>query len=186
MKYEELDESAKERARDWWREVDIDWWEPDYDYFAEVLESIGFAVFEVSAFNVDRGEFVQWRGEYSSKYRESTFNIDDVPCPLHCVVKALDSYDTLLKLVNPKDYLAFKVEPFGKMSTSVEVLDYYFPDNIDALVVDQEAIEHTVGLISDWMLSVLREDYDHIMSDEYAEECLVANDYDFDENGKVA
>ena len=186
MKYEELSEAAKERARDWWREIDTDWWDGEYDYFNEVLNAIGFLDFKVIGFDVDRGSYVQWEGDYAFRYKKEGFKLEDIPAPLHDVVKLLDAQHTLVKMVDPKECLYVNVTPTLRTSIDVDIEPWEGMEGYEEFegVVDYHSIYEAMDDISDWMLKCLRDQYDWICSDEYAEECLVANDYDFDEDGR--
>jgi hypothetical protein len=51
-------------------------------------------------------------------------------------------------------------------------------------LLDGEAIEGAFDAFADWIQARLQDDYDYLTSDEAIEESIIANEYDFDEEGE--
>ena len=186
MKYEELNDRAKEKARDSLRyiEADYDWWTADYNYFEEALGSMGFGYVTLRGFDLDRGSYVKWVGNFSGNVKRVPENVPDA---LHHVANTLCEIDTLGRLADENGYLFFNTDNTGGFGSrySVDVDLGMEDENGDNPLLDakQQEIESAMKEIEAWMLDVLRREFEWRTSDECVEECIKSNEYEFDEDG---
>lgn len=190
MKYNELDDSAKEKAREWMRSgVDEDnyWSESVIEDWKQILEFLGF-------YDVD----IFWSGFWSQ---------GDGAC---FVGKWRDFYVEYNKLV---EYLgAEKAEEYGAFFHKMRVfkdmgatethfvklihhsnychehsISYDFDMPVGEFSVEgfEEDFKEACKYLMRQIYRQLEQEYEYQTSDEALEECILANDYDFNEEGEV-
>jgi hypothetical protein len=163
-KYDELSDRAKEAARDWWRQgaLDYDW----YDCYYEDAARVGI---KITGF--DTGRSCEITGEFINSAEDTAEKI-------------------LAEYGNGSDSLAAEARHYQK--TLAEFMATAEKDEDGelatwALVADKEDIDKDfLRAVLENYLVALREEAEHLQSDEVAEETIVANDYEFTENGKPA
>jgi hypothetical protein len=162
-KFDELSDRAKDRARDWWREgaLHYDWWDCTYEDAAQIgLKITGF----------DTGRSCEIEGDFIGTAEESADKI---------LAEHGDRCDTWAEANAYKKTLA-EFMATAEKDEDGELATY-------ALEADKEDIdkEFLRALLEEY-LSTLRKEEEYQLSDEVAEEMLVANDYEFTEDGKPA
>lgn len=200
-------EKAKERARQWYREhnLDYDWWEYTYDWYANILAALGVCpkqkptgrkknkdgvmvnvygpAFYFSGF-WSQGDGASWEGDYH--YRTGWRKL-----------LAKETSDKDLFLIGEKlqdiqkrnmYQLRARVYTRGHYSHSNTMhMDQLWRDD-DKGVVEYFSTETEVLRIfrdlADWLYARLEEEYDHLQSDEVVDESMEANGYEFEENGE--
>ena len=162
-KFNELSDKAKRQAIEnlYDINVDFDWWENTYTD----AETIGCKITE---FDLDRGSY----------------------CRLTCP----DAHETARLIV----------ENHGEACETYKLATEYLKDH-DKIIEEAErdedgelSDEHAVGKLLDEVekefaralgeeyLSILRQEYEYLTSEEVVKETIEANDYDFLDNGKLA
>lgn len=151
--YEELNDEAKEIARQWYAEASAhdEWWESTY----EDAERIGL---KITAFDCDRGNSIH--GDFTE-------------CPI-AVCQAIikehgEACDTHKLAVTSLDALK---EHSDKMDDTDD-LDDEWEDMKDVFL----------RLIKEEYLHILRKELEYINSEEYITEAIKANEYEFTEDG---
>jgi len=172
--YDELDESAQERARDWYREgiFDYDWWEHIY----EDASTIGL---KITSFDLDRNKHA--KGDLFLNAREVCENIMNEhgkDCETHLLAiryleewhKADKEYDSAVKAL-PED---------ENLEDSMMSLD----DTYESLC-DELGNDFTAELLEEYA-SILQKETEYMESDEQVIEGIQANEYEFTEDGRKA
>ena len=210
--YEELSDAAKERAREWFREgTDNSWSEYTLEDAATCAEFLGInlrtrAVKLVSGAtryepNIFFSGFCS-QGDgacYEGMWQADKVNVEGlkehagVDEELHRIVDALAA----IAAGYPEAYANLKHDGHyyhsGCMSVESESgIDSYSdeaPGEFERLeAVDQAFPEDTLIRLlrdfADWIYSQLEKEYDYQNADEQVAESIVANEYDFLENGK--
>lgn len=202
--YAELDAQAQERAREWYRTLTIEDWEPNTDDLARLLGMLGITV------DVER--YAQGGGKYHNRlafgwaigYTQgdyANFNGDweadrmdlaalQTECPTD--ERLLDIGARLMGVVLkwPRSRCA--------ITASAPAITASAPADITRGVADPELEEYdpahaelegeVESIIKDlfrWLYDYMRSDLDWVSSDEVVVEGIEANGYEFDEYGDV-
>jgi hypothetical protein len=160
--YNELSEEAKESARNSYREhaLDYEWWESVF-YDAK---QIGL---EISSFDIYRkdidGRLTESADYTANKIKESHGD------KCGTVAEALYYEKTMADFLSNAEK-----DEHGELATY-------------ALDHEKEEIEKEFlrSLLQEY-LSMLEKEYDYLLSDESCEEMIVANEYEYTENGAAA
>lgn len=159
--YDELNDKAKERARDWWREggLDYDWWDSTY----EDAEGIGL---RITGFDLGRSRDIEGKFE-----------------------KSAEKVASLILAEHGKDCETFKTATAFLAERATLVTKHADPDSCSDLTHEgDEAIEECEAgflksLLEDYW-KILDREMEYILSDEQVAETIVANEYEFTEDGK--
>jgi hypothetical protein len=188
MKYNELNDKAKENARDRFAGINVDheWWESAYEYAAAVASMLGMYDFEVQGFDLDRGYYVQYKGRFHAKDMKLDDLTDAQREQLKHITDPLAAQSALCAIHSQGSYLWADVTPSHRTSLNVDwqVWDTYDDEEIEDLL-DGEAIEEAFKDFAGWIQGQLQAEYDHLTSDEAIEETIIANEYEFDEEGNL-
>lgn len=188
-KYEELSDSAKQRAREWYLEGGLcyDWWDFCYEDFCRVAEILGI---EISC-RQGRGAEIYFTGFYCQgsgssfvgTYRYAKGAVakikqyapqDEV---LHRIAQALQDvqrrhfYRLVADITSVRDHY---------IRVDVEDSENRYRDIGDA----EDEMRDLMNDFNDWMFKHLQDEYEHLTSDEVVEESIIANEYEFDEDGR--
>lgn len=204
FQYDELDDRAKERAREWYsRHVFEDScdWEFVYEDAVRVAEILGI---EISTSPVrlmsgksrqktdiyftgfwSQGDGACFKGTYryakgaTKKIREYAPQDKE----LHRIADELQAVQRkhfyhLIASMNHRGHYCHS----GCMSVDVEHNEDRYRDIGDA----EDDIRQLMRDFADWIYERLSDEYDYQTSDEAVEEAIRANEYEFDENGDRA
>lgn len=206
--FEELSDEAKEQAREWYREGEGEYFSSDpfiYDSAETAAKLIGieFAAREVPLMSGrKRSEpAIAWSGfwcqgdgaSFAGTYTFTRGAADAVRAEfptdtaLHAIADGLQALQAHYKLsgAGPGN-VEGKVTKDGRESHS---------GAMDATVTDSETGEEPedyeitkrfLGLMrdfADWIYEGLRAEYESRQENEYVDECIIANEYEFDEDG---
>lgn len=187
-KYEELSDSAKERAREWYLEDGLcyDWWDACYEDFARVAEILGI---EISC-RQGRGMEIYFTGFYCQgsgssfvgTYRYAKGAVAKIKkyAPqdeeLHRIAQALQD-------IQRKHFYHLGAQISSCRDSSISVDVYDREDQWKDIGDAEHDIKDLMNDFNHWMYCRLRDEYEYGTSDEVVEKCLVANEYEFDEEG---
>jgi hypothetical protein len=180
--FDELDDKAKDRAREWYREgaLDYEWWDSTYDDAKTCLALAGFTVEEIyfSGFS-SQGDGACFKGSWSAA--------DTKP------VKAMRQHapkDKELHAIAATMRRIARKQPDAAMS--VKQRGHYSHEHCTEFSVDartpelEEQIIETSRDAMRWIYRQLEKEYEWLMSDEQVDESIRANEYEFTEEGKPA
>jgi hypothetical protein len=187
--FEELSEGAKEKARQWWREggLDYKWWEFVYEGFKEKATGMGFDVTNIyfsgfwsqgdgAMFEYHRLDnklllqFVeglklspmrkQWlvNNAYVSGSGRHSGHYYHSGCCTHSIYWQVDN-----------GQLHWSTNFYRWIESFVEDFEYFIKGLYEELCSE--------------LYKSLEKEYEHLMSDEYVDECIIINEYEFLENG---
>lgn len=183
--FEQLDDSAKEAAREWYRQhcLDYEWWDGVFDLVKDAGECLGIDVDRIyfSGFG-GQGDGACFEGAYSYRkgWREA--------------LKKKFGGDLLAELEKIGFALqAVQAPAFYKLSASVSQSGRYMHsgctyisvDHADryATDVEEDGIKDGLRDFMDWIYCKLEEEYEWLMIDEQVDEAIIANGYEFTEDG---
>jgi len=200
-KFSELSDRAKERARDWFRQgnLDYDWWDFIYEDAATIADLMGIDLrtrpvklmgggtrYEPCIFFrgfCSQGDGACWEGTYSYKEGSVKAVKDHAPQDkeLHRIASGL--YDVQRRYF----YKLFaRVSHRGHychshcMDIDVDFGDFNYNKGTD------EELTQLLRDFADWIYSQLESEYDYRMSDEAVDEDIEVNEYEFNEDGTCA
>lgn len=196
-KYDELSDEAKWEAREWFMRgyPEYDWWYSTYETIDTLARVIGIACDKDKSspaffFDLDRGSYFSFSGMYSYdkgwkqeavRVFGDVFNLDrkdDIACLIR-------EYATFCNEVQRPNFYGVQARISvshyggGRVGVNVDVGG----DVSDAL---QASVEMFIGAFCETALSLLQAEYDYLLSEEYVEENIRANEYEFTEDGKPA
>lgn len=187
MKYEQLSDKAKQNAIMGMYDINTnhDWWDGVYEYVGEIAKLLGFEWFEIDNFNLDRGSYVQYDAHFYSTLMKLDELSDKPKDGLKGFIEPILKQVALCALHSPGSYLYANITPTGRTSLNVdwEVWNSYDYSEIQELL-NGKAIEEAFDAFADWIQARLQEDYDYLTSDEVIEASIIANEYDFNEEGE--
>lgn len=201
--FDELDERAKERARDWFRQgaFDYEWWDGVYEDAKTCLALAGFTVERIyfSGFS-SQGDGACFEGSWRATAAQP--------------VKAMKAHapkDKELHRIAAEMRAIAKLRPSAGMSVkqrghynhegctdfSVDAEGPEFSDDVrrttaewDALRVRDAEIEERIEDVSRdamrWIYRALEAEYDYLNSNESVDEMIRANEYEFTSEGKIS
>lgn len=199
--FDELDERAQERARDWYREgmPNEDWHEFIFDDFERICEILGvdLATRPVRLYGggtcqksciwfsgfASQGDGACFEGSYS--YRKGAARAIRAYAPRDQSLAAIA--DQLQQLQRKNVYaLEARVTHRGRyhhehrMEISVErKSDRFQPPTTDA----EDGVLDALRDLARWLYRQLEQEYDHQISNELVDEGIIANGYTFSEAG---
>ena len=188
MKYEQLSDKAKEKAR--YRFIDInvdyDWWEFIHEYAEEVAGKLGIYGLEVKGFDLDRGSYVQYEANFRTPMMKLETLGDELKEQLKHIIDPLVAQSALCAIHSQGSFLWASITPAHRTSLNVDwqVWDTYDDEEIEDLL-DGDAIKKAFEDFADWIQGQLQAEYDHLTSDEAVEETIIANEFEFDEEGEL-
>ncbi len=207
MKYQNLDEDAKERAREWYRRgFDHDeWWDCIYDDAAICLGFLGFDVttqtrtksghyvpkqnISFSGFG-SHGDGASFTGTWRA-CRVDPAKLTD-HAPKDATLRAICAELSVLALRHPDAGVSIGTDSANYVHARAmewrecQLSDENDEDDEDECRALAEAVETQARYAADWIYAQLEREYDWLTSDEAVEEGITANDYDFDEDGGIA
>ncbi len=190
FKFDELDDSAKEKARDWWREASV-----GDDYWSEhVLDECKTTIAKGLGLDIDAIYFSGFSSQgdgacFVGSWRARDVNLQAVNdyAPQDAELwKVACEFNRLAQLC---PQASFSVEHSGRYchehSTEFSVdLGELADEWLDVLISRLE--EEIIDVARDYMRYIYRrleKEYEWYMSDEQVDESINANEYDFCEDG---
>jgi len=194
-KFEELDARAKEKARAWYRKsaFDYEWWEFVYDDAEAIAALLGIEMAHKSKHTPaiyfsgfsSQGDGACFEGDYAYKPGAPNAVRDYAP-------QDDELYKLAVRLQNiqrPRFYhlvASTKQSGFYNHSGCMRV-DVRNDSDWGACTADDEAdITQCLREFADWIYRQLEQEYEWQNSDEVVDENIIANEYEFTEDGERA
>lgn len=181
----ELSESAKENAREWYRQnyPEYEWWDGVYDMAKEAGECLGIDIDRIffsgfwsqgdgACFEGTYSYRKGWRGELKKRFGGDLLReIEEIGNALQ-VVQSPAFY----KLSASVSQSGFRMHS-GCTDIQVDHEDRYATDE------EEDGIKDGLRYFMDWIYCKLEDEYEWLMSDEQIDEEIIANGYEFTEDG---
>lgn len=205
MKYDELSDAAKQKAREWYAEGNQqdEWWDCIYDDAVICLGFLGFDATEtentrlgtkiVPAINFS-GFCSQGDGAcFQADWKASRVNMAGLVAhaPLDETLARLCSQLSVIALQYPDMTAGISTSGNYSHSGTMGISDTQFNDEEDTYDWTNEMHTAEADLLviareaADWIYERLDKENDYMNSDEYLEEGIEANEYEFDEDGSI-
>lgn len=195
MKFADLNEKAKDKARDVARNwnVDHDWWDYTYEDAITCGKLLGIEIesknLEFSGFSC-QGDGASFTGRYSSIPGVVKNITEHAPQDetLHTIARELTAFQVTLR-VHTGDEMSANIKRSGKGSHSASM---YVDETWGVFGAGvgsdhtQERIDILLDLMrrfADWIYERLRDEYEYLTSDECIDEALA--EHDFEEDGSM-
>ncbi len=209
--YEELSDPAKAKARDWYRGcagMDYEWWDCVYDDFIEITKILGVELSERKGggYRLDKdgkkvpvcepeiyfagfwsqGDGASWAGRYryAPGWRKKLL--------AYCNDKELLRIGEELQEIQRKHMYQLEASVIQRGRCCHEyTMDIEWTQRLDEKRIDKEhrvrgELLETLRDLARWLYKSLAREYDYLNSDEVVEELIVANEYEFTEDGELA
>lgn len=162
--FDELDEKAKEKARDWFRQgIEMEFWA---DNVLEDAKRIGL---EIKAFDLDRGSYVE--GTFTASAEETAYKIEKEHGD------TCETYKDAISYLEERDQVIRDAE----RDENGEFKDTYALDQ----ALDELDAEFLKTLCEDYRI-MLTQEMEYQYSDECVDENIRANEYEFTDDGERA
>ena len=197
FKFDELDDKAKEKARDWWRQgaLQDNWWDAVYEDAAEIAKIIGIDLRTkpVKLMNGNtRYDPCIWFSGFSSQGDGACF--EGTYRYAKGSRKAIRAYcnDAELYAIVDGLYEIQRKNRFGLTASVSHHGNYYFARSASIDVdspVDRDDSDDVRQLLCDfmhWIYKQLEAQHDYLMSDEAVDESIECNEYEFTEDGHIS
>lgn len=188
--FDELSDSAKEKARDWYRQGNLDheWWDSVYDDFAQICGILGvelsttkngLAVYFSGFSHQGQGSCFDAQYRYAKGAAKKIRAYAPQDKELWRIADALQDAQKLVFY----SYSASIESHSRSMLNRVEVekIDSPYADLNDSAV---STITEALNDLNHWLFNALSREYDYLMSDESVDDLIVANGYEFTEDGQ--
>lgn len=196
--FDELDDRAKEKAREWYREgaFDYNWWDFTYEDAKHVLAECGFTIDQVffSGF-WSQGDGACFEGRWAAGDVKPGKAVEEAPQDER--VRGIATAVEALALKYPDAGMRVKHRGHYSHEYCTEFETWLgtreIPDDGSALwmgqedIVDEEAEKEIVEFSRDamrWIYRQLEAEYDYQNADEQVDDAIRANEYEFTEDGR--
>ncbi len=209
-KFDELSDKAKERARDAYRDHDLQhcWWDYTYEQAVEAAGMLGISIetrpvklvngkdrqdpcIYFSGFS-SRGDGASFEGRYSS--RPGSEAVDEIAnefvtdSELHRIAEQLALLQVSSRIKHGQRLVAStKLGGSGYCHSRMMDVTVCFADD-DTDDPEPEDVEQLTQLMrdfADWIYSRLEAEHDYLTSDEHIDEVLTDYDNEFEESGAL-
>ena len=184
---DELDDRAKEEAREWYREgaLDWDWYTDTIECFTELAQAFGFTVdadeVVFSGF-CSQGDGASFKGTY--KYNPNMFA--DVFAKI--APDRADFREILFKLAcmhSRCGNVTVNITRDNSHSCHEMTMRASADDCAEADIIDAEVNVLDVARdLARWLYRTLEREHDYLLSDECVDEAMRANEYTFTKDGE--
>ena len=171
--FAELSDDVRERALDAFRDINVeyDWWDGAYYTIRAAGELLGLEIgdihFDTDSYCIFDAEYQYVRGAVKAVKAEFPQNTD-----LHKIASELQAlqkrhfYSLSCAVTEGRDANRYSCFRFGE--------DY-----------DCEDLGDIIDDFAHWARILLRDEYEYLTSDDAVKEMIEANEYEFDEGGKL-
>lgn len=191
-KFDELSGSAKEKAREWYRDgaLDYAWWDSCYEDFERVGEILGItfdrkkphspAIWFQGFYTQGSGSAFDGSYSYAKQAPKKIWEYAGQDTELHRIADALQA------LQKRHFYrLTASIEGIGDNYISVDVARSDDTDFSCATIPEEQDLVDLLKDFNHWMFKQLQAEYEYLTSDEAVDESIRANEYEFTEDGKI-
>ena len=199
-KYGELSDKAKQKAREWYLEggLEYEWWGCCYDDFARVAEILGITL------NQKPVPLMNGKCRYEPEIYFSGFYHQGSGSSFCGTYGYAKGAVAKIKKYAPQDEELHRIAQglqdvqrrhFYRLTADIaSVRDHYIRVEVedsenryrDIGSSEEEEVRGLMNDFNDWMFKRLEEEYEYLTSDEVVEESIIANEYEFDEEGSPA
>ena len=199
-KYNELPTAkAKAKALDWMREGEQRMWTAEWEFAETAARKLGivFATTEIKLMNGKTrtesdirysGFYAQGSGlSFAGRYQhepESLFKIM-TEFPQDDVLQGIARHLAELQAANSNNIVARISQNDRYFTTYAAVYDAVTGNEFDNPEIDK-AVQDLMRSFADWIYDGIREDYEYRLEDGNLEDSLMANEYEFHEDGRRA
>lgn len=197
--FTELDTRAKERAREWWRELENQEFQVDYDDFENVAAILGIefaqrpiktlggqtryepAIYWSGFSSQGDGACFEGRYAYAAQCRKKIREYAPQDATLHKIT------DELFEVQRKNFYkVSARCTHSGRYYHSGCMFVAAFRDGDDAPSDVADSLTTTLRAFADWVYRQLEQEYVYRMSDEQIDDAIQANEYEFLADGTRA
>lgn len=204
--FDELSESAKERARDWWREgmQSPDDWQADsvIDDAARLFDMIGLNIRTRPVklmgggtrnepdvyWSLGRDRGLSFKGSYS--YRKGGLQALAAEAPkgdgkVYESNNEINAIAETLQAIQKRNFYQVQASSAHQRHYGIDV-DIERADGKPISEADIDATREALDGLADWLLSSLEREWEYQNSNEAIDETIRANEYEFTEDGRRA
>lgn len=202
-KFDELDERAKERARDWYRQgaFEYEWWDEVFEDAKQCLALAGFTIDRIyfSGFS-SQGDGACFEGSWRAanaqpvkamkQHAPQDKDLHAIAAAMREVAKARPDASMSVKhrgRYSHEHCTEFDVSADGpEWDDDVRRSDAEWSALRDREAEIEETIIETSRDAMRWIYRQLEREYDYLNSDEQVDEAIRANEYEFNQDGSRA
>lgn len=199
-KFDELSDKAKEKARDWYRESMLtdDWWDGVYEWADEVFKIIGITSgkYVKTMNNTMRrtGPAIYFSGFNSQGdgacFEGSYVHLSGAPEKLRAEYPTEETLHKIadeLQAVQARHgyQLSATSQHLGRHCHEHSVLISVFADGDYAEEDVAEEVRKCMRDLMRWIYDKLEQEQDYLLSDEYVDESIRANEHEFEADGSL-
>lgn len=177
--FSELSDEAKRRAIEKLYDINTnyDWWDCTYDTIKTAGACVGIDC-RVEGFDLDRGAHVALSGKYTYQKNWRTALRAEFGGDTLAELERIGAWlQDAQKCLFWSGYASMESSRYGTRYSADA--DHGGQHDVDGLVDGLREFEH-------WALTLLREEYGYLTSNEVIRETIEANEYEFDEAGNLA
>lgn len=193
--FDELSEAAKEKAREWYRDGQLDygWWDSVYEQADTAAKHLGIDIDRKGKHTPaiyfsgfwSQGDGACFEGSY--RYKKGWLSALLHEFGPGDTLNELLSIGLALQEIQSKQFYKLEAtcrhrghyQHSGCMSVEVTHADSMYRDIGDA----EDGIRDLMRDFADWIYDCLEKEHDWLTSDEQVDEALLANEYTFNEDG---
>ena len=207
FKFDELTDTAKEKAREWWRDRenqsgDTFWSEYVIEDFATICGLLGLDIKRYPPVRTMGGETrhkpsVYWSGFWSQgdgACFEGYYSYEKGS------VKAIRDHapDDADLVAIAERLRSVQAKYFFKLNATIKHTGCYYHEHSMSIEVEhdeqpylglgdaEDEVKDCLRDLARWLYRALEREYSHVMSDESVDESIRINEYEFDEEGNIA
>lgn len=200
--YDELSDAAKAKARDWFREGDI--FQPEMEPYETAAKILGITFGTSTTKSVTGKDIhesdIRWSGfssqgdgasfvgtyQYANGCAKAIRKEFPTDTTLHEIADRLTAIQSGVKGFRVRAGITQTGRYYHSHTMRLELFDV--PDSVTEGVYSEleTTLLDIMRSFAEWIYKGLNDDYDNTMSDEYAEETIRSNEYEFCESGKRA
>lgn len=196
--FDELSDAAKERAREWYREgnLDYDWWDCTYDDFSAICEILGVELathpVRLMGGGTRQKTCIQFRGFWSQGDGASfegrlTYAKGCVAKIKDYAPKDAELHDIAVRLnaIQRRNFyqLYAHITQRGPYCHEMTMQFDVRRNDAEATADAEDIIAEAMRDLARWLYARLETEYEFLNSDEIVEESITANAYTFTCNG---
>lgn len=191
-KFNELSESAKEKAIESLSDINVDyeWWESTYEDFKELCKTLSIEVDLKNTFfsgfysQGDGSSFTAW-----IDVCECLKAIKDEKWKEYAPKENLQFYSVTNNMLRLCHLCACSIRPINRESSVKIDFDsdtYGTHPNIDSVITEiEDFFEDVANTLNGWLYNQLEKEYKYQTSKEAIKETIEANEYEFTQDGRM-